>query len=131
MALPKPQLNGDVLAYDEKQTDEINRIDDYVSRRGHHANGYWEEYASGLVKIWGWANMVHGSEGQIQVTLPYPNAVTKFIYIGANLAGYNGTSDYYVRSAYESTTPGTRINIYVKVGTPLQKVYYAVFGTYK
>ena len=27
MALPKPQLNGDVLAYDEIQTDEINAVD--------------------------------------------------------------------------------------------------------
>ena len=68
MALPKPQLNGDVLAYDENQTDGINDLEttvtdhnskimqllnwmglvkDYVIESDSNADGSWEKWNSG------------------------------------------------------------------------------------
>ena len=37
MALPKPQLNGDVLDYDKLQTDRLNGEADYIIEIGSTA----------------------------------------------------------------------------------------------
>lgn len=100
MALPKPQLNGDVLAYDENQTDEINRIDDYVVERGVGERAEYTKYESGRISIKQISRM--STNAQL-IDLAFPilagtSVKTRFCY--AQVHDYDVTNTKNVLSSY-------------------------------
>lgn len=129
-----PQNGQSILAFDTNQEDRVasgfGDIADYVVERGSNANGNWEKWSSGKLVQYGIVRKVHGAEGQIIIDLPAPYTTISFKYLSAVLGGYNGTKADNVRSVYQQTTPGTKINVYVTVGTVIQNINFMVIGTW-
>lgn len=133
MALRYPNLNEDVTAYDKLQTDEINKIADYVVESGSNPNGRYEKWASGKMVQRG--SFTLAAANPLNVTFPISFLTSQQVNISGDYVGGLADSVNYLYTRSGVGIHGTGVFIRdIRTGlapTGTVSFSYIAYGTWK